>query len=196
MLLSTFANTYRPKTSFQTPRDSGFLSAILVRLISISRNKRTELYICITGEVKRETKPKKGTNSSANRLETRKKIGTKTKRFRYPAVAPPFLFQVPLYYYFPLSFSREEKKIIFRFFYPSNAGEATGSSFLFHFKPPTISFLSTHATSKKKAQQPPFFFIPFFRGPAPPPPSFIKTNGPTDRTDSRSSGGRRREESE
>jgi len=61
--------------------------------------------------------------------------------------------------------------------------------------PPFLSFQPTPQVKKKRSSHL-FFLSPSFAAQLLPPPSFIKTNGPTDRTDSRSSGGRRREESE
>ena len=102
------------------------------------------------------------------------KLGPKQNDFgaRLLLLLLPFFFQVPFYYYydyFLLSFfegeGKRKKNNHFQFFYPSNVGEATGSSFLFHFKPPTISFLSTHdryTTSRRAAAAATFFCLPFF----------------------------------
>jgi hypothetical protein len=82
---------------------------------------------------------------------------------------------------------KRKKNIIFRFFYPSNAGKATGSSFLFHFLnlPPFLSFQPTpQQVKKKKSAAATFFLSPSFAAQLlpPPPPSSRRTDRLTGQT--------------
>jgi hypothetical protein len=117
---------------------------------------------------------------------------TKTKRFRCPAVAPPFLFPSSTLLLFP-SFpifegGKKEKKYYFSILLSVKRRKSDRIIiFISFFKPPTISFLSTHATTskkKKKAQQPPFFLSPSFAAQLlpPPPPSSRRTDRLTGQT--------------